>query len=176
MLAMSAEHLRVIRAEQPTERLVWVDIGGGTGTLLANSYRNSVTFIELSAGWNVEAMDKHFPISQFDAVYVVDLCQPLLDLAQKRFATKGWTNVVCLCQDATTFVLPEWSDGVKPQGSLGFVTLSYSLSMVRPFETHQGWRANDNVPDSIVCNKPPDVSTTSDARVTATLPQISHSS
>lgn len=35
-------------------------------------------------------------------------------------------------QDATTF-LPEWSDGVKPQGSLGFATLSYSLSMVRPF-------------------------------------------
>lgn len=77
-------------------------------------------------------MNKHFPISQFDAVYVVDLCKPLLDLAQKRFAERGWTNVICLCQDATTFVLPEWSDGVKPKGSLGFVTLSYSLSMVSP--------------------------------------------
>lgn len=31
MLAMSAEHLRVIRAERPNERLVWVDVGGGTG-------------------------------------------------------------------------------------------------------------------------------------------------
>lgn len=75
-------------------------------------------------------MDKHFPISHFDAVYVVDLCRPLLDVAQKRFAARGWTNVTCLCQDATTFTLPEWSDGVKPKGSLGFVTLSYSLSMV----------------------------------------------
>ena len=84
-------------------------------------------------------MDNHFPISQFDAVYVVDLCQPLLDLAEKRFAAKGWKNVVCLSQDATTFVLPEWSDGVKPQGSLGFVTLSYSLSMVRSCcDTRQG--------------------------------------
>jgi len=34
MLAMSAEHLRVIQAERPTERLVWVDVRGGTGTLL----------------------------------------------------------------------------------------------------------------------------------------------
>lgn len=32
MLAMSAEHLRVIRAQRPHKRLVWVDIGGGTGT------------------------------------------------------------------------------------------------------------------------------------------------
>lgn len=33
MLAMSAEHLRVIRAERPNERLVWVDVGGGTGKI-----------------------------------------------------------------------------------------------------------------------------------------------
>lgn len=75
-------------------------------------------------------MDQHFPISQFDAVYVVDLCKPLLDIAQARFAAKGWTNVICICQDATTFTLPEWSDGVQPKGSLGFITMSYSLSMV----------------------------------------------
>ena len=133
MLATSAEHLRVIRAERSTERLIWVDVGGGTGACFPRSdpTMNSPFDCALTTGWNVEAMDKHFPISQFDAVYVVDLCQPLLDLAQKRFAAKGWTNVVCLCQDATTFVLPEWSDGTKPQGSLGFVTLSYSLSMVR---------------------------------------------
>jgi hypothetical protein len=31
MLAMSAEHLRVIREKDPNKRLVWVDIGGGTG-------------------------------------------------------------------------------------------------------------------------------------------------
>lgn len=37
----------------------------------------------------------------------------------------------CLLQDATTFVLPEWSDeGVDPEGDLDFVTMSYSLSMM----------------------------------------------
>lgn len=74
-------------------------------------------------------MNAHFPIADFDAVYLVDLCQPLLDLAERRFAAKGWKNVTCLCQDASTFSLPEWSDGVDPRGSVGFVTLSYSLSM-----------------------------------------------
>jgi betaine lipid synthase len=83
-----------------------------------------------SLGWNIETMDAYMPISEFDAVYLIDLCQPLLDLAKKRFRERGWKNVTCICQDASTFVLPEWTDGVDPMGSLGFVTLSYSLSMV----------------------------------------------
>jgi len=111
MLAMSAEHLRVIREKSPEKRLVWVDIGGGTG-------------------WNIEKMNTFFPITSFDAIYLVDLCRPLLDLAQKRFRERGWKNVICICQDASTFVLPEWYDGVHPRGSVSFITLSYSLSMV----------------------------------------------
>lgn len=146
MLELSAAHLRVIRAQRPNERLVWVDVGGGTGESDSPSSRplNSAHDGSLSisiSGWNVEAMNEHFPISSFDAVYVVDLCKPLLDLAQKRFAARGWTNVICLCEDATTFVLPEWSDGVQPRGSLGFVTLSYSLSMVSlPFVHGSRWK------------------------------------
>ena len=31
MLSMSAEHLRVLREKDPKKRLVWVDLGGGTG-------------------------------------------------------------------------------------------------------------------------------------------------
>lgn len=27
-------------------------------------------------GFNIEEMDKFFPISEFDAVYLVDLCEP----------------------------------------------------------------------------------------------------
>lgn len=141
MLAMSAEHLRVIRANRPNERLVWVDVGGGTGTQSIISKVSALTqffTFNHSIGWNVETMDKYFPISQFDAVYVVDLCKPLLDIAQARFAAKGWKNVVCLCQDATTFTLPEWSDGVQPKGSLGFITMSYSLSMVSSFHQAAG--------------------------------------
>jgi betaine lipid synthase len=31
MLSLSAAHLRALRASSPNERLIWVDIGGGTG-------------------------------------------------------------------------------------------------------------------------------------------------
>ena len=77
-------------------------------------------------------MDKHFPVSQFDAIYLIDLCEPLLDVARKRFARKGWRNITVLCQDATDFSLPEWAT-TDPKGSVSFITLSYSLSMVDTF-------------------------------------------
>lgn len=112
MLKLSAAHLKEQRRKDPSKRIVWLDIGGGTG-------------------WNVEDMDKYFPISEFDAVYVLDLCGPLLEVSKKRFAARGFKNVTCLLQDATTFVLPEWeSNGVDPSGALDFVTMSYSLSMM----------------------------------------------
>lgn len=76
-------------------------------------------------------MNKHFPISEFTSVYVLDLCAPLLEVSRKRFAALGYTNVHCLLQDATTFVLPEWEQGgVEVGGALDFVTMSYSLSYV----------------------------------------------
>ncbi|TDL26086.1 S-adenosyl-L-methionine-dependent methyltransferase [Rickenella mellea] len=118
MMSLSAAHLRVLRAsaESTKRRLVWIDIGGGTG-------------------YNMELMDQHIPISSFDAVYLIDLCEPLLQVARKRFAKRGWHNVHVLCQDASNFTLPEWSDGKDPKGSVGFVTLSYSLSMIPSFYT-----------------------------------------
>lgn len=78
-------------------------------------------------------MDDYLPISSFDAIYIVDLCKPLLDVAERRFARKGWRNVHCLHQSAESFVLPEWtkkSGGTKMEGSLAVVTMSYSMSMV----------------------------------------------
>ncbi|KAJ7783043.1 hypothetical protein B0H16DRAFT_1658444 [Mycena metata] len=105
MLSLSAAHLKGLH------------IGGGTGH-------------------NIELMNKHMPILEsFDAVYLIDLCEPLLDIARKRFAKKGWTNVTVLCQDASEFRLSEWRDGQDPKGSVGFVTLSYSLSMIPSFYT-----------------------------------------
>ena len=63
------------------------------------------------------------------AVYVLDLCAPLLEVSRKRFAARGFKNVHCLLQDATTFVLPEWeSTGVDPSGGIDFISMSYSLS------------------------------------------------
>ncbi len=81
-------------------------------------------------GHNIEVMDKFLPISSFDAVYLIDLCEPLLRVARERFAKRGWNNVHVLCQDAGSFTLPEWADGADPKGTVGFVTMSYSLSMV----------------------------------------------
>lgn len=134
MLSLSASHLRALRASSPSRRLVWVDIGGGTGISFLFSSSPPKTLNKL-VGHNIERMHKYFPISSFDAVYVVDLCEPLLQVARKRFANKGWTNVTVLCQDASRFSLPEWSDGKDPKGCVSFVTLSYSLSMVRSFAT-----------------------------------------
>ena len=77
--------------------------------------------------------DEYLPISYFDAIYLIDLCEPLLEVARQRFAAKGWKNVHVLCQDASKFVLPEWESGqLDPRGSLTAITLSYSLSMVNP--------------------------------------------
>ncbi|KAF8902789.1 hypothetical protein CPB84DRAFT_1846150 [Gymnopilus junonius] len=117
MLSLGAAHLHELRASSPNKRLVWIDIGGGTG-------------------YNIEIMDKHFPISSFDAVYLIDLCDSLLDVARRRFARKGWKNVHVLCQDASEFSLPEWSElGIDPKGSVSFVTMSYSLSMIPSYYT-----------------------------------------
>ncbi|KAL0575596.1 hypothetical protein V5O48_006381 [Marasmius crinis-equi] len=116
MLNLSAAHLRSIRASNPSKRLVWIDIGGGTGH-------------------NIELMDQFFSVSNFDAIYLIDLCEPLLQVARKRFAKRGWTNITILCQDASDFTLPEWAEGVDAKESVGFVTMSYSLSMIPNFYT-----------------------------------------
>jgi betaine lipid synthase len=75
--------------------------------------------------------DEYVPISYFDAIYLIDLCEPLLEVARQRFKAKGWKNVHVLHQDASAFVLPEWEAGtLDPRGSITAITLSYSLSMV----------------------------------------------
>ena len=33
-------------------------------------------FLLQTLGFNIEEMDKYFPIKNFDAVYLIDLCQP----------------------------------------------------------------------------------------------------
>ena len=66
-------------------------------------------------------------------MYLIDLCEPLLLVAKARVKRLGLKNVTVLCQDASKFELPEWQDGVLPEGSVGFVTLSYALSMIPTF-------------------------------------------
>jgi len=75
--------------------------------------------------------NEYLQVTYFDAIYLIDLCEPLLEIARQRFAARGWKNVHVLCQDASRFVLPEWESGaLDPRDSLTAITLSYSLSMV----------------------------------------------
>jgi len=85
----------------------------------------------LSIGQRLTSRDEYLPLTYFDKVYLIDLCEPLLEVARARSQQKGWKNVVCLCQDASRFVLPEWESGeLDPKESLSVITMSYSLSMV----------------------------------------------
>ncbi|MCA8985400.1 MAG: class I SAM-dependent methyltransferase [Planctomycetaceae bacterium] len=80
---------------------IWVDLGAGTGA-------------------NAEYVAEVIP--RLSKVYQVDLCQPLLDVAQQRVAHRGWSNVVPVHADATQFLPAE--------GSVDVVTFSYSLTMI----------------------------------------------
>ena len=96
------------------------------GTL--NKCEAPVLFLVLLTLTNRNA---YLPLTFFDKIYLIDLCEPLLEVARKRFEAKGLKNVHVLNQDASKFVLPEWESGeLDPRGSLTAITLSYSLSMV----------------------------------------------
>ncbi|KAJ3580203.1 hypothetical protein NPX13_g364 [Xylaria arbuscula] len=131
MLALAAAQLALeAKAVRPTRSSrIWVDIGGGTG-------------------WNIEAMSQFVDVPTFfDSVYLVDFSPSLCEVAQKRFARLGWSNVKVICQDARTFRLEDHEpvlDGGR-EGSPGasyysqekprhvgadLVTMSYSLSMI----------------------------------------------
>lgn len=80
------------------------------------------------------------PLTFFDAIYLIDLCEPLLNVARERFSKLGCSNVHILYQDASQFSLPEegWTEVTMPNNSLTFVTFSYSLSMVG-IQIHNFW-------------------------------------
>jgi S-adenosylmethionine-diacylgycerolhomoserine-N-methlytransferase len=86
---------------EPPEGGVWVDLGAGTGE-------------------NAERIGDR--LSRLQKLYLVDLCPSLLKVARERIAKSGWTNVVPVEADATTFVPAE--------GSADVVTFSYSLTMI----------------------------------------------
>jgi S-adenosylmethionine-diacylgycerolhomoserine-N-methlytransferase len=76
-----------------------VELGGGTGR-------------------NLEFFDD---LRQLGSVTLVDLCPSLLEQAQRRCQTHGWTNVRCIEADATRF---------GPAHPVDCVYLSYALTMI----------------------------------------------
>ncbi len=86
----------------PQESEIWVDMGCGTGA-------------------NLEKMDPEV-LSRIKKVYLVDLTQSMLRVADKRIKDHGWNNVETKCADATVWVPPS----TKVDGIL----FSYSLTMI----------------------------------------------
>jgi betaine lipid synthase len=71
-------------------------------------------------------MAEYFPLDQLSQIYLIDLCEPLLQVARQRFAARGLKNVQVLCQDAKEFNMP----GLSPGQKVDLFTCSYSISMV----------------------------------------------
>jgi betaine lipid synthase len=88
--------------------LVWIDIGGGTGS-------------------NIESMDKILSIKNFKSVYLIDLSPSLCAIAQEKFTKLGWTNVHVVVADACDFKINE--------NCADLITFSYSLSMIPTFNS-----------------------------------------
>jgi betaine lipid synthase len=111
MLAMVAAQLKFQLGKEPagkpSQKPIWVDIGGGTG-------------------WNIETMSAYLDVPNFfSAIYLVDLSPSLCNVARQRFERLGWQNVKVICQDACKFNLGNDRADV--------VTMSYSLSMIPSF-------------------------------------------
>ena len=121
---------------------IWIDVGGGTG-------------------WNIEAMGEVLDVPTFfEEVYLVDLSTSLCEVAQKRFARLGWSNVKVVCQDARSFRLEQHAKASTnfqtfnksdlpaseiistPESQADLITFSYSLSMIPDYYS---------VVDSISC-------------------------
>ncbi len=80
---------------------VWIDIGAGTGE-------------------NAERLAHRR--TKLKSLYLVDLCRPLLQIAEERIAKEGWKNTTAVFADGTRFVPREELADV--------VTFSYSMTMI----------------------------------------------
>jgi S-adenosylmethionine-diacylgycerolhomoserine-N-methlytransferase len=78
-----------------------IDMGGGTGSSL--DYLGA-------------------RLHELSSVTIVDLCEPLLRIAQQRVTKHGWPNVCVVKADATSYE--------PPCGQVDAITFSYSLTMI----------------------------------------------
>lgn len=70
-------------------------------------------------------MAEYMGLENFKAVYVVDLCHSLCEVAKQKVKAKGWKNVHVVEGDACQFTPPE--------GTATLVTFSYSLTSGCPW-------------------------------------------
>lgn len=92
-------------------------------------------------GWNIEKMSNFVNVPEFfHAVYLVDLSTSLCEVARQRFAELGWNNVKVICEDARSFDLSKYEEGIpkksaygldeEEKGGVDVLTMSYALSMI----------------------------------------------
>ena len=84
---------------------MWLDIGGGTAE-------------------NLLMVSQRMDLGLFSQIFVVDYSDSMCAHAEARVAANGWKNVTVVQADASTF-RPD-----AKYGRVGFVTMSYSLSMI----------------------------------------------
>ncbi|CEP02619.1 unnamed protein product (mitochondrion) [Plasmodiophora brassicae] len=104
-----AEALKVAVDHLPDEPkpLVWVDFGAGTG-------------------WSLEAMSEIMPLTRFSRVYLLDVSQPMLDIAAERIRRLQAGDICELvCGDAADFDSLAKAD---------LVTFSYSISRMPDYQ------------------------------------------
>ncbi|MEM9008668.1 MAG: class I SAM-dependent methyltransferase [Cyanobacteria bacterium P01_F01_bin.86] len=80
---------------------IWIDCGGGTGAAF-------------------ESIQHALP--SFEQIFIVDLCDSLLDVARDRITQNHWTNVTPTRSDITQFI--------PPSGLASIITFSYALTMM----------------------------------------------
>lgn len=106
-------HARPVLAEcipLRDRKMVWVDVGGGTGR-------------------NLEFFSVDTIKQRFSKIYIVDVSLSLLDVAKKRVDAAGLSDVVeCVFCDFTDSKMV--ADKLPASGSCDLVTMSYSLSMI----------------------------------------------
>lgn len=92
----------LMRAMNPQTHEIWVDMGCGTGA-------------------NLTMMDPE-RLSRLKKVYLIDLTEAMLKIANRRIEENGWKNVETRHADATRWVPPE--------KQVDAVIFSYSLTMI----------------------------------------------
>jgi betaine lipid synthase len=108
----------------------------------------------------------------FSSVYLVDFSPSLCEVARKRFARLGWTNVKVICEDAKKFRLEDYENGhsggrstptrsassyFEPRpdhGGADLVTMSYSLSMIVGSSRTEKGRATQALTDNLAARLP----------------------
>jgi len=106
-------HARPVLAEcipLREKKMVWVDVGGGTGR-------------------NLEFFKEDTIKDRFSKIYIVDVSVSLLEVAKKRVEAAGLSNIVeCVFCDFTDTKMV--AEKLPASGSCDLVTMSYSLSMI----------------------------------------------